>query len=67
MVWFVKGVLNGRVKSVLCPAVGYFEHNSFVFEDKMMGLVVLESLFYALSTSCFEFSHLSCRDFVNLV
>ena len=46
---------------------GYFEHNSFVFENLLMGLVVLESLFYALSVSCCEFLHLKCRDFVNQV
>ena len=33
-------------------------HNSLDFGDKIMGLSVLESLCYALSLSCFEFSHL---------
>ena len=33
----------------------------------MMGLDVLESLCYALSLSCFEFSHLKRRDFVKLI
>ena len=32
-----------------------------------MGLVVLESLFSALSVSCYDFSHLKCRDFVKLI
>ena len=32
-----------------------------------MGFAVLESLCYALSLSCFEFSHLKCRDFVKLI
>ena len=32
-----------------------------------MGLVVLESLCYALSLSCFEFLHLKCREFVKQV
>ena len=32
-----------------------------------MGLVVLESLFYALSVSCYEFSHLKCRDFMKQI
>ena len=45
----------------------YFGHNSFDFEAKIMGLTVLESLFYALSLSCFEFSHLKCRDFMKQI
>ena len=32
-----------------------------------MGLDVLESLCYALSLSCFEFSHLKCRNFGKLI
>ena len=32
-----------------------------------MGLDVLESLCYALSLSCFEFSHLKRREFVKLI
>ena len=53
----------------LCYALqfGYFKHNSFVFESLLMGLVVLESLFYALSVSCYEFSHLKCRNFVKQI
>ena len=44
-----------------------FEHNSLFFENLLMGLVVLESLFYALSVSCYEFSHLKCQDFVKQI
>ena len=33
----------------------------------MMGLDVLESLFYALSLWCFEFLHLKCRDFMKQI
>ena len=32
-----------------------------------MGFAVLESLCYALSLSCFEFSHLKRREFVKLI
>ena len=54
-------------KSVLALQFGYFEHNSLVFENLLMGLVVLESLFYALSLWCFEFLHLKCRDFMKQI
>ena len=55
------------LKSVLALQFEYFEHNSLVFENLLMGLVVLESLNYALSVSCYEFSHLKCRDFVKQI
>ena len=42
-----------------------FEHNSFDFENLMMGLDVLESLFYGLQIWCFEFLHRMCRKIVN--
>ena len=45
----------------------YFGHNSFDFVNWLMGLDVLESLFYSLSTLCYEFLHLKCRKIVNRV
>ena len=44
-----------------------FEHNSFDFGNLMMGLVVLESWFYGLSTWFYKFLHLKCRNCVNRV
>ena len=46
---------------------GCFEHNSFDFENLMMGLVVLESSLVALSTLFYKFLHLEYRNFVNRV
>ena len=65
MVWFVKGVSKERLNLFYALQFGYFGHNSFVFENLLMGLAVLESLFYALSLWCFEFFHWKCREFVN--
>ena len=48
-----------------CSAVN--EYNSFDFENWLMGLDVLESLFYGLSTLCYAFLHLKCRKIVNRV
>ena len=59
--------LKERFKSVFCTAVWYFEHNSFGFENLLMGLAVLESLFYGLTVWCFEFLHLKGRKIVNRV
>ena len=42
---------------------GFFRHNSLSFGNLGLWLGVLESLLYRLSLSCFEFSHLKCRDF----
>ena len=51
------------------PALQFdcFEHNSFDFENLMMGLDVLESLFYGLSIWCFEFLQRMCRKILNRV
>ena len=67
------GLLVEKMSSKRCinlffyPAVWYFEHNSFVFENLLMGLAVLESLFYGLTVWCFEFLHLKGRKIVNRV
>ena len=62
-----KGILMERFQICFALQCEYFEHNSLVFENLLMGLIVLESLFCALSVSCYEFSHLKCRDFVKLI
>ena len=62
-----KGVLKKGVNLFSALQFGYFEHNSLVYENLLMGLVVSESMFYALSVSCYEFLHLKCRDFVKQI
>ena len=60
--WFLVGCFVSPALQWVC-----FEHNSFAILNLVMGLDVLESLFYALSLWCFEFLHLGSRDFMKLI
>ena len=62
-----KGILMERFQICFALQCEYFEHNSLGFENLLMGLYGLGSLFRALSVSCYEFSHLKCREFMKQV